>query len=165
MSKSKWTAEQKIAMVQAYLSGQGSYAIISKSNGVGETTLKGWVRCYLEQGELGFIESTGNKQYSKDFKTMCAEAVISGSDTFQNSKDFIHNITSELPPYFVVEHICSFQAIMEHFCSKVKRTYLFRDIFVNIKQNGRWCKYVLLPKITRPKRRFRHDTVRRSTNS
>ena len=84
MSKSKWTAEQKIAMVQAYLSGQGSYATISKSNGVGETTLRGWVRCYLEQGELGFIESTGNKQYSKDFKTMCAEAVISGKGSIND---------------------------------------------------------------------------------
>ena len=78
MSKSKWTAEQKIAMIKAYLSGEGSYATIAKNNGVGEKTLKDWVHRYLEQGEAGFVQRTGNKKYSKEFKTMCVEAVSSG---------------------------------------------------------------------------------------
>lgn len=36
--------------------------------------------------------------------------------------------------------------IMEQICSKVKRTKMFRDIFVQIKQIGRNKTYVYLPK-------------------
>ena len=79
MCKSKWTSEQKIAAIKEYLSGQGSYAAVAKANGMGETTLVGWVRRYRERGESGFVERSGNRRYSKEFKIMCVEAVISGA--------------------------------------------------------------------------------------
>lgn len=69
----------KIAAIKEYLSGQGSYAAVAKANGMGETTLVGWVRRYREQGESGFVERSGNRRYSKEFKIMCVEAVISGA--------------------------------------------------------------------------------------
>ena len=78
MSKSKYTAEWKIEMAKKYLSGEGSYAAIANAYGIGEKTLKDWVHRYREQGEAGFWHGTGNKHYSKAFKTKCVEAVLRG---------------------------------------------------------------------------------------
>ena len=78
MSKSKWTPEQKISMVLAYLSGEGSYLSIAKANGIAHSTLEGWVARYCEQGEAGFFKGPGNRHYTKEFKTMCVEAVLRG---------------------------------------------------------------------------------------
>ena len=78
MSKSKWTPEQKISMVRAYLSGEGSYLSIAKANGIAHSTLEGWVARYREQGEAGFFKGPGNRHYTKEFKTMCVESVLRG---------------------------------------------------------------------------------------
>ena len=84
MSKSKWTPEQKISMVRAYLSGEGSYVSIAKANGIVHSTLEGWVSRYREQGEAGFFKEAGNRHYTKEFKTMCVEAVTSGKGSVDN---------------------------------------------------------------------------------
>ena len=78
MSKSKHTAEWKIEVVKKYLAGEGSYATIAAMHSIGEKTLKDWVHRYREQGETGFWRGTGNKHYSKAFKTKCVEAVLRG---------------------------------------------------------------------------------------
>ena len=78
MSKSKWTPEQKLSMVRTYLSGEGSYISISKANGIAHSTLEGWVSRYCEHGEAGFFKGPGNRHYTKEFKTMCVEAVLRG---------------------------------------------------------------------------------------
>ena len=78
MSKSKHTAEWKIEIVKKYLAGEGSYATIAAMYSIGEKTLKDWVHRYREQGETGFWQGTGNKHYSKTFKTKCVEAVLRG---------------------------------------------------------------------------------------
>lgn len=81
MSKSRHSAEWKIALVKRYLSGEGSYAEIAEAHSIGETTLKGWVRKYQEQGEAGFWRGTGNRHYSKDFKIKCVKSVLCGKGT------------------------------------------------------------------------------------
>ena len=78
MSKSKWTPDQKIAIIQQCLSGEGSCRSIAKAHGIGKTTLTRWVRWYLEQGAACFLERTGNRHYSKEFKIMCVASVLSG---------------------------------------------------------------------------------------
>ena len=81
MSKSRHSAEWKIALVKRYLSGEGSYAEIAEAHSIGETTLKNWVRKYQEQGEAGFWCGTGNRHYSKDFKIKCVKSVLCGKGT------------------------------------------------------------------------------------
>ena len=67
-----------IARVEEYLSGQGSYPSIAKSHGIGEETLRLWIKKYKEQGAAGFAEKQGNAKYSKQFKIQCIESVIRG---------------------------------------------------------------------------------------
>ena len=78
MSKRKYSPEWAVARVREYLSGQGSVKAIAAANGIHPSTLKVWVAKYREQGEEAFAEQPGNKHYSKEFKTMCVEAVLRG---------------------------------------------------------------------------------------
>ena len=78
MSKSKHSAEWKIALAMKYLSGEGSYDNLAHANGVGSTSLKRWVLKYREQKENGFVREIGNKHYSKEFKEQCVKAVLTG---------------------------------------------------------------------------------------
>ena len=78
MSKRKHTAEWMIARVEEYIAGKGSYSEISRSNGIGETTLKRWVSKYRARGEEAFAEKSENARYSREFKRQCVEAVIRG---------------------------------------------------------------------------------------
>jgi transposase-like protein len=67
-----------LARVREYLAGEGSFATIAAANGMGPTTLRGWVHKYREQGEAAFAVKDGNTHYSKEFKIRCVEAVIRG---------------------------------------------------------------------------------------
>ena len=78
MAKSKHSAEQKIALAKKYLSGEGSYEVLSQANGISIKSLRRWVLQYREQKENGFVRGTGNKHYSKDLKEECVKAVLTG---------------------------------------------------------------------------------------
>ena len=78
MSKSKHSAEWKIALVKRYLSGEGSYEVLAQANGISEKSLRRWVLQYREQKEKGFVRGIGNKHYSKAFKEQCVKAVLTG---------------------------------------------------------------------------------------
>jgi transposase-like protein len=67
-----------LARVREYLAGEGSFATIAAANGMGPTTLRGWVHKYREQGEAAFAVKDGNTHYSKEFKIRCVEAVLRG---------------------------------------------------------------------------------------
>ena len=78
MSKSQHTPEWKIAIVKKYLSGEGSYDSIARAHGIDKRTLIDWVHRYQEHGASVFYPTVGNVHYSKEFKTMCVEAVLKG---------------------------------------------------------------------------------------
>ena len=78
MSKSQHTPEWKITIVKKYLSGEGSYDSIARAYGIDKRTLRDWVRRYQEHGASVFYPTVGNVHYSKEFKTMCVEAVLKG---------------------------------------------------------------------------------------
>ena len=78
MSKPKYSAELKIEIVEKYLSGKCSYAELSMEYGISAWSLRQWTKRYCEQGVSGFYRGTGNTHYSKEFKTMCVEAVLRG---------------------------------------------------------------------------------------
>ena len=93
MSKSECSIRWRIEIIQKYLSGAGSYAVIAKEYGIGETTLRDWVHRYLEHGEECFSIKKGNKTYSWSFKIKCIEEVLSGCETV-NSIVAKYNISS-----------------------------------------------------------------------
>ena len=78
MAKSKHTAEEKLSIVNEYLSEKGSYKSLSIKHGIGMTTLHRWVTKHQEQGEMAFISKAGNQHYSKEIKLKCVEAAIRG---------------------------------------------------------------------------------------
>ena len=84
MSKSKYSIDLKLQIVKAYFSGEGSCEHLSETYGVGTTTLKGWISRYREQGEEAFKFRFGNRHYSKEFKNMCVQAVISGEGSIND---------------------------------------------------------------------------------
>ena len=81
MSKSKHSVEWRTDIVKKYLSGEGSYAVLAKEYGIGETTLRDWVHRYRKHGIVGFGNKRGNKDYSRAFKIKCVEAVLSGAES------------------------------------------------------------------------------------
>lgn len=56
----------------------GVCPIISQKYHVGRTTIHKWVTAYRIHGIGAFSTKVGNASYTKEFKTMCVEAVISG---------------------------------------------------------------------------------------
>ena len=93
MSKSERGIQWRIDIIQKYLSGEGSYAVLAEEHGIGQTTLCDWVHRYLEHGEACFSIKKGNKSYSRAFKTRCVEEVLSGAETV-NSIVVKYNISS-----------------------------------------------------------------------
>lgn len=78
MAKSKWSPEFRATVSQEYLDGLGSFCSLAEKYHIGETTLKKWVAAYRIRGIEAFSTKIGNASYTKEFKTMCAEAVVSG---------------------------------------------------------------------------------------
>ncbi len=78
MAKRKHTAEWMIARVKEYLAGEGSYASLSHAYGIDHETLRRWVLAYNAHGESAFLQTSGNKSYSKEFKTKCVRIVLRG---------------------------------------------------------------------------------------
>ena len=83
MSQKKHSAEWIIGRVEEYIDGKGSYSEISRSNGIGETTLKRWVSKYRAQGAEAFAEKPGNARYSKEFKRQCGKLLHLFLQVFQ----------------------------------------------------------------------------------
>lgn len=78
MSKSKHTPEFRARMAQEYLDGLGSVRYLANKHHIGRATLKGWINQYRIHGINAFVPTNGNKKYSKDLKSQCVEAVLSG---------------------------------------------------------------------------------------
>ena len=78
MAKRKHSTKWMLDRVYEYLDGQGSFKSIAKANGISPYLLQTWVCKYSKHGASAFIETAGNKRYSKEFKQMCVEAVLSG---------------------------------------------------------------------------------------
>ena len=93
MSKRKHTAEWMIARVEDYLTGKGSYKTIAGAYGIGETTFMNWVYKYRAHGNAAFVETKGNRQYSKELKKECDEAGTQGKERVDDI-EWKYNISS-----------------------------------------------------------------------
>ena len=78
MGKRKHSPEWMLDRVLEYLSGNDTYASISKANGISISTVRRWVLAYREHGPEAFLPKEGNTHYSKHFKLFCVETVLRG---------------------------------------------------------------------------------------
>jgi len=78
MAKSPHTPEFRSQVSQEYLDGLASTKYLARKYRVGDKTIREWIAKYKLFGIYAFAEKTGNLSYSREFKTMCVEAVISG---------------------------------------------------------------------------------------
>ena len=79
MSRRRTTPEERLRAVQDYLSGKRSVAQICQDLKLRDRhNIQEWVCLYQEHGEGAFIESRGNKTYSRELKIQAVEEYISG---------------------------------------------------------------------------------------
>jgi len=78
MSKRKHDPSWYEEIVQKYLSGEFSAGQLSKLYQTDERTIHRWAQQYKEQGIRAFIPRTGNRRYTKEFKTKCVERYLTG---------------------------------------------------------------------------------------
>ena len=81
MSKSSYTPEFRAKIAQEYLNGNCSRKDLSKKYDIPESTIRDWINVYKTHGINAFINTNGNKQYTKDFKIQCVEAVLKGESS------------------------------------------------------------------------------------
>ena len=81
MSISSYTPEFRAKIAQEYLNGNCSRKDLSKKYNIPESTIRDWINVYKTHGINAFINTNGNKQYTKDFKIQCVEAVLKGESS------------------------------------------------------------------------------------
>ena len=81
MSKSSYTPEFRAKIAQEYLNGNCSRKDLSKKYNIPESTIRDWINVSKTHGINAFINTNGNKQYTKDFKIQCVEAVLKGESS------------------------------------------------------------------------------------
>ena len=76
--KYKITAEEKIKLVHAYLSGKITQRYAGEAAGVSHTTIQVWIKRYEAEGADAFYPSRKNRVYSPETKTQAVIDYLSG---------------------------------------------------------------------------------------
>ena len=76
--KGRLPAEEKVKIVEAYLSGEIGASSIQDRYEIGWTTLRDWIRLYKVRGAEGLIPATHTRKYSPATKRLAIEEYLSG---------------------------------------------------------------------------------------
>jgi transposase len=80
----KYSYELKKKVVQAYLSGEGSYKYLAKKYAItSESIVKRWVKAHKKMGSDGLIRTRKNQIYSFDFKLHMVESYLTTEVSYQ----------------------------------------------------------------------------------
>lgn len=83
----KFTADEKIHIVQRYLNGNESYWEISKAVGIRDTVILNWVNQYKQNGVEAFLKRYTN--YTQQFKLDVLNFMIeNGTSLFETAAIF-----------------------------------------------------------------------------
>ena len=74
--KSKFSPEEKEAIVQSYLNGKKALACILEESGIYKSTLQRWVILYENEGILGLTPTAQNKHYPAEIKMQDRKSVV-----------------------------------------------------------------------------------------
>ena len=81
--KGKWTAKEKVEIVEAYLTGKVGQSEASRIVGANNATLQRWVSLYKAEGPTGLLSSPHNRAYSKETKQAAVADYLSGKTSLQ----------------------------------------------------------------------------------
>jgi transposase-like protein len=74
----KATAEEKLQIVEQYLSGKIGPSEATRRANVGETTFRRWVSRYKAEGAIGLVPQERNRAYSKELKLAAVLDYLAG---------------------------------------------------------------------------------------
>jgi len=83
MSRSKYSAIEKLALINEFESSGQSYTSFARQHGFTGMTMSRWQERYKRDGIEGLTEARKNNHYSKDFKQTVVQAFLSGEGTTQ----------------------------------------------------------------------------------
>jgi len=78
IKKDRMLAEEKVRIVEEYLSGKQGRTAIIKKYGIGLTTLRGWIRLYETRGASGLMKSSRNRKYAPEVKLSAVREYLAG---------------------------------------------------------------------------------------
>ena len=78
MSRSKYSIEEKLRIVQEILAGKISANAAAKKIGADDKSVADWVRNYENEGITALCPKTRNKQYSQEEKEAAVKAYLAG---------------------------------------------------------------------------------------
>lgn len=81
--KTKGSPEEKITIIQKYLSGKLSLAEAARISRVNESSIREWIRLYRQEGSLGLLARNKNHNYSPELKQKAVEAYLSGEGSIR----------------------------------------------------------------------------------
>lgn len=81
--REKWTAKEKVEIVEAYLTGKVGQSEASRMVGANKVTLQRWVSLYKAEGPTGLLSSPRNRAYSKETKQAAVADYLSGKGSLQ----------------------------------------------------------------------------------
>ena len=80
----KYSFKFKLQVVQAYLTGEGSYNYLSKKYGIlSENDIRKWVNAYKAFGKDGLMWSRKIESYSFEFKLHVVELYLTTEVSYQ----------------------------------------------------------------------------------
>ena len=82
--KGKLPTEEKVRIVESYLSGKVSYTASYETAGIGETTLRRWINRYKVEGASGLLLNNHDKRYSKETKQSAVKNYLEGKGSLQD---------------------------------------------------------------------------------
>ena len=83
--KGRLPADEKVRIVEAYISGQTSAYFIQTQYGIGWTTLRDWIRLYKSRGVEGLAPTGSKRKYTVETKSLAVAEYLTG----QSSQDTI----------------------------------------------------------------------------
>lgn len=83
-AKWKLTAEERIALVESYISGRIGCTAACRATGIGEATLKRWVNLYKTEGVAGLVSQKHNRCYPKETKQAAVMDYLNGKGSQQD---------------------------------------------------------------------------------
>ncbi len=82
--KTKRSAEEKISIIQKYLSGKFSLGEAARMAGVDDSSIRDWIRLYRQEGSPGLLNTGKNRSYTPEVKRNAVEAYLSGKDSIRS---------------------------------------------------------------------------------
>lgn len=82
--KSRFSPEEKEAIVKAYVEGKKSSANIQQENEIAKNTLRRWVIQYENDGIVGLTPKAKNKHYPPEIKRQAVQEYLSGKASYMD---------------------------------------------------------------------------------